>query len=255
MADRVTTKPGIGRALIAELLGTFVLVFVVILVVSMYALQADVARGLTYPFIAFAHGFVLLLLIQTVGSISGGHFNPAVTLGLLSIRQIAPRDALAYIGTQLVGAVGAAVLAWLTIKDQAGTVDYAATKIADSEINLGSAIILELLFTFFLVWAIVGTAVNPDGPREWAPVVIAGTLTLGVLLIAPLTGASLNPARSIGPALIANEWGDIGEFLLAYIAAPIVGGIAAALLYSGLFMRPSGAQFVEPPAPSEQSPL
>lgn len=241
-------------ALFAEFFGTFALVFTVILVVTMYALQADVARGITYPFIALAHGFVLFMLIQTVGAVSGGHFNPAVSIALLSIRKIAAADAGAYIIAQVAGAIVAALLAKALISGEAETVNYAATAIDEGTIGIGAAIVLEALFTFFLVWAIVGTAVNPNGPAEWAPLAIAGTLTLGVLLIAPLTGASLNPARSIGPALISGDWGPTGDFLLAYVVGPVAGGLLAANLYSGILIKPESAK-APPPAPSEQSPL
>lgn len=241
----------IARALAAEFIGTFALVFTIILVVSLYALQADIARGATFPFIAMAHGLILFLMIQTVGVSSGGHFNPAVTLGVLSIRKIALGDALGYICVQFAGAIVAALFAKGLIPDQASLFNYAAVHIS-GDASLGTAIVLEALFTFFLVWAVVGTAVNPDGPAQWAPLVFSSTLVMGVLLTAPLTGAGLNPARAFGPALISGEWGPAKDFILAYIVGPLAGGVLAAQLYSGMYFT-TGKKTAQPPAASELS--
>lgn len=245
MNDRVTS-----RALAAEFVGTFVLVFSIIMAVAMYALQPDAPRGLAYPFIALAHGLALFIMIQTLGAVSGGHFNPAVTLGLLSIRRVAPGTASAYIVMQALGALAAAGLTALIVTAQAEAVGFAAPAI-DAKISLGSGMVLEGLAAFFLVWVVVGTAVNEQGSKEWAPFAIAGSLTLGVLLIAPLTGGSINPARAFGPALVdslsGGDWGSLGEWLLAYVAAPIAGGVLAATMYAAFYMRPV-------PAPEALSP-
>jgi MIP family channel proteins len=243
----------IAKALFAEFFGTFALVFTIILVVSMYALQADVARGLTYPFIALAHFLILFLLIQTVGAVSGGHFNPAVTLGVFSIRRISAANAVGYVLVQLAGAVVAALLIKALIPNQADAVKYASTAV-NADISTGAAMVLEAIMTFFLVWTVVGTAVNPNGPKEWAPLAISGALALGVLLIAPLTGASINPARSFGPALISGNWGSVTDYLLPYVVGPLAGGVLAALAYSAIYIS-EGGPAKRPPAPSEQSPL
>lgn len=249
----------ISKALIAELIGTFTLVFSIIVMVSVYAIGAkQLVPGVVFPFIALGHFLVLFLLIQSLGSISGGHFNPAVTLGLLSIRKISGSNAVAYILVQLVGAVLAGFLAAAIIPHQADAVKYAAPAISPL-ISTGAGIAFEAIFTFFLVWAIVATAVNPNGPKEWAPAAIAGTLALGVLLIASYTGAGLNPARAFGPD-VANAifgkggFGSVSDFLLAYTVAPIAGGILAATIYNGLYIE-SSEPAPPAPAPSEQSPL
>jgi MIP family channel proteins len=202
---------------------------------------------------------VLFILIQSLGAISGGHFNPAVSLGLLSIKKISAGNAGAYIVVQCTGAILAGCLAAAVIPDQADIVKYAAPSI-NPAISTGAGIVLEAIFTFFLVWTIVATAVNPDGPKEWAPAAIASALALGVLLIGSLTGAGLNPARALGPD-IANElfgktggFGSVKDFFLAYTIAPIAGGVLAATLYNGLYIKNADA-IPAPPAPSEQSPL
>jgi MIP family channel proteins len=240
--------------LIAELIGTFVLVFAVILVVAKYSVPVpSLPPGIVVFPIAVAHVLVLFMLIQTLGGISGGHFNPAVTLALLSIKRITAPVAGGYILVQLVGGLLAAMVAGSVFQGPAEVVNYASTHLADG-VSLGSGIALEAIFTFLLVWAIVGTAVNPTGPREWAPAVIAATLGLGVLLIATSTGASLNPARSFGPALWSGEWGPTKDFLLAYVVGPVGGGVIAAQVYNMLYLK-TGEVLVEPPAPSEQSPI
>lgn len=243
----------LAKALFAELLGTFALVFTIILVVSMYAAQGDVLRGLTYPFIALAHFLILFIMIQTLGPISGGHFNPAVTLGVLSIRRISVVNAAGYIVVQFAGAILAALLIKGIIPHQAETVKYASTAIS-VDISTAAAIVLEAMATFFLVWTVVGTAVNPDGRKEWAPLAIAGALGLGVLLIAPLTGAGINPARAVAPLLFSGSPDGTMKFVAVYIIAPIGGGVLAALIYSGLYMSNSGP---EKPAlaPTEESPF
>lgn len=238
----------IARALAAEFIGTFALVFTIILVISMYALQADIVRGATFPFIAIAHGLILFLMIQTVGASSGGYFNPAITLGLLSIRKISLSNAIGYVFVQFAGAIAAALLAKGVIPNEASSFNYAATSISP-DTKLGTAIVLEALFTFFLVWAVVGTAINPDGPKEWAPLVISGTLVLGILLIAPLTGGSLNPARSFGPAMVSGHWGPTKDFIFTYMIGPIAGGVLAAQLYSGMYFTTGKKTARSPVAP------
>jgi glycerol uptake facilitator-like aquaporin len=99
--------------------------------------------------------------------------------------------------------------------------------------------IVEGIGTFFLVWAIVGVAVNPQAFREWAGLVIGGTLGLGVMVGGALTGAGYNPARAFGPALASGEWADsAGQFLLVYVAAPLIGALLAAFVYMQMFVLP-----------------
>jgi glycerol uptake facilitator protein len=250
----------ISKALIAELIGTFALVFSIIIMVGVYAGVGGgkLLPNVVIPFVAIGHAFVLFILIQSLGAISGGHFNPAVSLGLLSIRKISAGNAGAYILVQCVGAILAGCLAAAVIPDQADIVKYASPSISPT-ITTGAGIVLEAIFTFVLVWTIVATAVNPTGPKEWAPAAIASALALGVLLIGSLTGASLNPARALGPD-VANAlfgrggFGSVSDFFLAYLIAPIAGGVLAATLYNALYI--DGVEPAPlPPAPSEQSPL
>ena len=252
----------ISKALIAELVGTFILVFSIIAAVTLYggALigSSSPVPNIVIPFVALAHGFALFIAIQTLGAISGGHFNPAVTIGLLSIRKISAANAIAYIVVQVIGATLAALALALVLHDQAQPVNFGAPSLADG-ISVGAGILLEALMVFFLVWTIVATAVNPDGPKEWAPLAISTALALGVLLIGQWTGASLNPARAFGPDLTnalfgkPATFGSFRDFALVYVVAPVAAGVIAATLYSALYIK--GEVKTPPPAPSEQSPF
>lgn len=250
-----------AKALIAEAIGTFVLVISIILAVTLYKGTLppnSQLPNLIIPFVAFAHGFALFIAIQALGGISGGHFNPAVTLGLLSIGKIKAGVAGLYIVMQVIGATAAGLVVALVLDKQATTVGFAAPSI-DPAISTGAGILLEALFVFLLVWTIVATAVSPDGPKEWAPLAIATSLALGVLLIGTWTGASLNPARAFGTdfvnALFGNDagFGSVKDFLLAYVIGPIAGGVLAATLYNWLYIKKPAP--TPPPAPSEQSPI
>jgi MIP family channel proteins len=243
-------------AYVAEFIGTFALVFFVTAAVSIYVTPPSPQTPGLQPFIDFSviglvHVFVLFMLIQTLALVSGAHFNPAVTVAMTALRQIKPPDAFIYIVVQLAGAVAGALVtkALLVEFDNADAVNFGATAVGDrlnGEALLGG--IAEGIGTFFLVWAIVGVAVNPRGSREWAGLAIGTTLGLGVLVLGPLTGAGLNPARWFGPALVSGEFGDFNDWLFAYVLAPVLGGLLAAMVYFNLFMTPGkkGDEGMEP---------
>ena len=226
-------------AYIGEFVGTFALVFFITAVVSLYV-TAPTPQQPAQPFIDFSviglvHVFALFFLIQTLGAISGAHFNPAVTVALTAIRAIRPPDAAIYIVMQLLGAVAGAFLTKALLLDEGNAVNYGATLVSDRlQGEAFPGMIVELIGTFFLVWAIVGVAVNPTAQKDWSGLVIAGTLGLVVMVLAPLTGAGFNPARSLGPALASGEYGN---FLLTYVLGPLVGGVLAALTYTALFFQ------------------
>ena len=106
----------------------------------------------------------------------------------------------------------------------------------DEAVFLG--MVVEFIGTFFLMWAIVGVAVNPSGVKDWAAFTIGATLGLVVMVLAPLTGAGFNPARSFGPALVADAFGGSGDFILVYMLAPVLGALAAAFVYVKLYITP-----------------
>ena len=241
-------------AYIAEFIGTFALVFFVTAALCLF-LPVPVPGSPVQPFtdwtvIALVHVFVLLMLIQTLALVSGAHFNPAVTAALTVIREIKPIDAAIYIIVQLAGGTLGALTTKLLLKNEGDPLNYGATSIGgrlDGEIFFGG-LFVELIGTFFLVWAIVGVAVNPRSDRGWAALVIAGTLGMLVMVFGPLTGAGFNPARAFGPALIAGEFGGFDDFVITYVLAPVVGAVAAALLYFRMVIVPGkkGAGGMEP---------
>jgi glycerol uptake facilitator protein len=230
-------------AYIAEFVGTLLLVFFVTAVISLYVTApspTNPAPFIDFSVIGLVHVFVLFGLIQTLAVISGAHFNPAVTVVMTALRQIKPPDALIYIVAQLGGAVGGALLTKLLLKDEGEGVNYGMTEVSS---RLDGAIfpgmVVEALGTFFLVWVILGVAVNPRAAKDWAAFAIGAALGLGVLVLAPLTGAGFNPARSFGPAMVAWDWsGVVDDFLLVYVVAPVLGALIAGFLYLNLVLAP-----------------
>jgi MIP family channel proteins len=233
-------------AYIAEFIGTAALVFFVTMAVSIFV-SAPTDPALPQPFIDWSviglvHVFVLFMLIQTLALLSGAHFNPAITVALAVIREIKLIDAAIYIVVQLAGAtLGALATKWILVNfPNAEAVNYGAVGISD---RLGGqtffhGLSVELIGTFFLVWAVVGVAINPRSERGWAALVIGATLGLVVFVAGPLTGAGVNPARAFGPALVSGEWGGFDDFVITYVLAPVVGGVLAALIYFRMVIVP-----------------
>jgi MIP family channel proteins len=226
-------------AYIAEFVGTLLLVFFVTAVVSLYVFP-DPRVFTDFSVVGLVHTFVLFGLIQTLGLISGAHFNPAVTVAMTALRQIKPPDAVIYIVAQLAGAVAGTLLTKALLLDEGKLTNYGVTAVSD---KLGGDILpgmlVEALGTFFLVWVIVGVAVNPRATKEWSALAIGAALGMGVMVLAPLTGAGFNPARSFGPAIVSGEWsGGAADFLLVYVAAPVLGALVACFLYFNLAIAP-----------------
>ncbi|MEA2441488.1 MAG: aquaporin [Thermoleophilaceae bacterium] len=230
----------------AEFIGTFTLVLFITLVVSEFVTAptpASPTAPAVQPFIdwsviGLAHVFVLFFLIQTLAVVSGAHFNPAVTAALAAIRQIRAIDAAIYVLAQVAGGVLGALVTKLILKhfDNAKAVHYGAVSVSDKlDKSVGLGMLVEGLGTFFLVWAIVGVAVNPAAFREWAGLVIGATLGLGVMVAGSLTGAGFNPARAFGPDLVAGKYDNL---LLVYILAPVIGALLAAFVYMRMFVLP-----------------
>lgn len=247
------TEIGGPAAYVAELIGTFTLVFFVVMVVIV---NSGDGLGVTdFAVIGLVHWLVLMMLIYALGGASGAHFNPAVTIALLMGRKIRPPDAAIYIVVQLVGAVLAALLAKLLLKDEGQAVNYGATTIAEAPPAPAAApgqpppaaqgagwldgkplggLVVEALGTFFLMFAIMAAAVNPRSNRYWAGLIIGGTLGMAVMVLAPLTGAGFNPARSFGPGVAGGEWSDFW----VYVVGPVIGAVLAYLAYTAIVLNP-----------------
>ncbi len=216
--------PSLGRRLVAEALGTFTFVFVGAAVVVVNGGFPNHGIGLLG--IALAHAVALSVMVTATMTISGGHLNPAVTVGLLVARRIEPAAAAAYIGTQLASAALAALLVKMLLPAAAVRSALLGVPVIASSVTLEQAIGIELVLTFFLVSAVFGTAVSSDSPRVGG-FGIGLVVLFDILVGGPLTGAAMNPARAFGPALVAGQW--LGHAV--YWVGPIVGAILAALLW------------------------
>jgi MIP family channel proteins len=219
-------------AFYAELVGTFLLVFFICGFISVAS-----AGGFDLAGLALTHAFVLAVLIYSLGGTSGAHFNPAVTFALWSIKKISTPNAIVYVICQCVGGILAALVVLLLFNDVGDSVNYGATAINGEIINNGSVwlgLIAEALGTFMLMWAIMGLAVNPRGEAPLAGLGIGAALGVAVIVFGPATGAGVNPARWLGPAVASGRFDDFW----IYVVGPLVGAAAAALVYRSFVLHP-----------------
>jgi aquaporin Z len=234
----------------AEFVGTFTLVFAgagAALTVAQTlngALPSNVAGGLTLVTVALANGLAIGVMVSAVGHISGGHFNPAITIGFFVTRRLAPTLALVYLSVQLLGATAAALLLrWFFSASVRATTNLGAPGLA-SGISVWQGVVIEGVLTFFLVWVVFATAADPGGSfKSIAGLAIGFTITLDIFMGGPLTGAAMNPARAFGPELVSRHWTDAW----VWYVGPIVGGAAAALANEWLYLRPPAPVPVGPP--------
>ena len=220
---------------IAEFIGTFALVFIgsgAIIIVQ----HTGNATGLLQ--VALAHGLILALMVSAFMNVSGGHFNPAVTTALLVARRITPTVAGVHIVAQLIGALVAAWALKMTMPSAAFAAAQGGSQSIALDVTMTQAIGLEAIATFFLMTVIYGTAVNSDAPKIGG-LAIGLTIAADILVIGPLTGASMNPARSFGPAVASGVLA--GQ--VVYWVGPILGAIAAAMLWEyGIFTKSPSAK-------------
>jgi aquaporin Z len=218
----------------AEFVGAFALVFVGV---------AAIVNGAELLGVAVAHGLAIGVMVSAVGHISGGHFNPAVTFAFLVTGRMAPSLAVVYWIAQLAGGLVAA-LALHAVFPGAADLDAGVPVVSDA-VGAGSGLLMEAILTFLLVWVIFATAADERGSfTSIAGLAIGFTITLDILAGGPLTGAAMNPARSLGPEVVQNLWSDFW----VYIVGPLVGAAAAGLAYDRLYLRPPR---VAPPGPPE----
>jgi MIP family channel proteins len=215
--------PSLLRRSLAEALGTFALVFI-----GVASVVEKSASGANYGLlgIAVAHAVVLSVMITATMAISGGHINPAVTIGLLVARRVSSRTALAYIPAQLVGAVFGALAVKQLFPVPAVRAALLGTPSLAGNVQITQAIGLEAILTFFLVSAVFGTCVNAEAPKVGG-FGVGLVLLFDILVGGPLTGAAMNPARAFGPALVSGQW--VAHSV--YWVGPIAGAIVAALLW------------------------
>ena len=219
-----------SKKLAAEFIGTFWLVLGGCGSAVLAAAFPEVGIGLLG--VALAFGLTVLTMAYAIGHISGCHLNPAVTVGFLAARRIDPMMAGVYIAAQILGAIVAAYALKSLLPAQLAASTRLGGQLVSPEISAGQAIGLEAIATFFLAFVIFGTAVDPKAPRI-AGIAIGLTIAADILAIGPFTGGSMNPARSFGPAVASG----IFEAQAVYWIGPLLGAVAAALLYDTLFIR------------------
>ena len=227
------------RRSVAEFIGTFTLIFI--------GGGAGIISHSDIVAVALANGLAIGIMVSNLGHISGGHFNPAITLGFVATRRIAPALAAVYWAAQLLGAVAAAfILRYLFTKLAVAVFAAPAPHIAD-----GKAVLLEAIMTFFLVWAVWATAVDVRGAfKAIAGLAIGLTITMDVFVGGPVTGAAMNPARAFGPELAGNTW--TGWWI--YWDGPIAGGLVACLVYEYLYLKPLAPSVVGTPESGVDEP-
>jgi MIP family channel proteins len=207
----------VARSLLGEFIGTFALVFA-----GAGAIMVDAnTHALGHVGVAISFGLVIMAMIYAVGHVSGAHFNPAVTFAFALTRHFPWTRVALYWPAQLAGALAAAAI----LRGSLGNVAHVgATLPSGSE---GQAFLWELVLTFFLMFVIMAVATDTRAVGEAAAIAIGGTVGLDAMFGGPITGASMNPARSLGPALIS---GDLHSVWL-YILAPLTGAALGALAY------------------------
>lgn len=218
-APAALVRPTLGRRTAAEALGTFALVFA-----GCGAIVTDSERGGALGVVGVGLVFFLVLLaaIASLGHVSGAHFNPAVSLSFALTRHLPGRDLTAYVAAQLAGALAAALL--LLVVWPGHPAGLGATM---PSIGAGRAVVVELVLTAFLMLVIMSVATDTRAVGAPAALAIAAAVGLAAIAFGPLTGASLNPARSLGPALVAGRLDD----LWVYLAGPLAGAPLGALAY------------------------
>jgi aquaporin Z len=234
------------RRAFVELLGAFTLVLVGAGTIMSLGPQAD-AGTLE---VALATGLAIAVMVSAVGHISGGHFNPAITLGFMLTRRISLPLGLIYWVAQLLGGVLAALLLrWIFPAPYRNATNLGAP--SRHVVDVGAALVLEAVGTFFLVWVVYAMTSDPRSTYSAiAGLAIGLVIVFDMLLAYPLTGGAFNPARAFGPQLVSGTWTD---FWIWYVG-PLAGGAIAALLYDELYLRPSSPTAVGPPATGVEEP-
>ena len=220
------------RATLAEFIATLLFVFLgagsVVVSGGLPNGELGAARLIV---IALAHGLAIAFLAYAMANISGGHINPAVSFAAVLTKKMRAARGLMFISAQLAGAVAGAALLLAAIPYAADT--NLGAHALGPDVSVGMGLVMEFIVTFALVLVVFATAVDPRGIGHMAPLAIGLAVTVDHLLAVPITGASMNPARSFGPALMAGSWTDHW----IYWVAPLLGGVAAGLLYQFAFIN------------------
>jgi MIP family channel proteins len=224
------TAPGLARPLVAEAIGTFALVFA-----GCGAVMVDTkTHQLGHVGVAISFGLVIMFGIYAVGHISGAHFNPAVTFAFALTRHFPWPRTVAYWGAQLVGALVAAAL----LRASLGNIAYTGATLPSG--SQGQSFLWELVMSGFLMFVILAVATDTRAVGEAAALAIGGTIALDAMFGGPISGASMNPARSLAPALVSGNL----HALWIYLLAPVIGAALGGLAYQ--FVRGEQPHAAEP---------
>jgi MIP family channel proteins len=224
------------QKMVAEFFGTFALIFMGVgsICIDKFIVAGGNPGGLGLLGIAVAHGLAIAIMVTAVGHISGGHLNPAVTIGFWVTRRIGWLEAVLYWISQLAGATAAAFLLTKLVPEDTWRAVGLGTPDLARDLTRLSGMGIEAVLTFFLVFVVFATAVDERGAfSKIGGFAIGLTITMDALMGGPLTGAAMNPARAFGPALIAHHWANHG----VYWVGPLAGGVIAAVLYDFVFLK------------------
>ncbi len=226
------------RKAVAEFVGAFTLIFIG----AGAILTAGTTSTSDLLLVALAHGLAIGVMVSALAHVSGGHFNPAVTFGALVSRQISPRLAAIYWIAQLLGGVGGAAALALIFPQSVwqgyhlGTPTLGTVPSLGWDVGVGTGILVEAILTFFLVFVIFGTGIDPKGSfNAVGGFAIGLTISIDIMMGGPLTGAAMNPARWFGPAIVSGFFDN----WYVYWIGPLIGGAVAALLYRYVFLENS----------------
>jgi aquaporin TIP len=227
-ASAIVARVESTRPAAAELVATFALVFI--------GAGASITSGfgLDLTGVAFAHGLVLAAMIASTAHLGGGLVNPAVSIGLWVAGRLTTTRAVVLVAAEVLGAVGAAFLLRYLVPETAFTAASGGTPVVSSAVPAGKAIVVEAACTFFLVFAVFALAADGRRPSGTTSAFAIGSVyAFCIMAFGPFTGAAMNPARWVGPALASGSWAD----WYVWIVGPVSGAIIAAVLYSALFLR------------------
>ena len=236
-------------AAVAEFIGPFTLV---VAGVGAIISTQNLGDGGNLVAVSLAHGLAIGLMVAALGHVSGGHFNPAVTISMLATGEIGITRAITYVAAQVVGATAGAGVLTLVFpalgplgRNNEG-VNLGLPGLGP-DVSVTGALIMEVLMTFFLVMVIFGTVVDPRGPKAIAPLAIGLIITMDILTGGRITGAAMNPARALGPAIVQQDFTN----WWIYWVGPIIGGLIAAYAYKSIWLGSRvGLPAVRPRTPS-----